>query len=212
MVVTEVHRFFLFSVIGLASACASTSIVYDRLNEAQSGADISHVCTLAISSGPAARAAVENALVDSLTGAGVSATPMHTLLLEIPEGRAERIEVLGSGASAAGCDAVLLVSLLSAEVDRDWQPARMEAVNVTYGSGLWTVGDYYHTWQEYVFVPGYYDEYRDYRLFSQLFVESSREPLWEAETSTVDPPSLDSAAASYADAIVAAMGKRGLLQ
>lgn len=195
----------------LMAGCSSTRVVSDRMIGTVPTPPPAHVCALAISSRADVRATLEGALKQQLEARGYQATAMHALLLDLPEHGDGRREALVQGASRAGCEAVLLVSLLTVDVRQDWQAARMEPVTVTSGSGLWGFGAYYDTWQEYVFVPGYYEQSSEYHVLSQLFTEDTIEPVWESETSTLNPQGLERAAKGYARALVDLMIKRGVV-
>lgn len=212
--------FYLLLPLVLLQGCSSTRIVTDAVR-AESPTAVSHVFVLVVSDRMPARVALEDALKARLEGQGVAATVSHTLLIEVPDSRDERIAEVKRVVEASGADSVLLVSLLTAEVVEDYVPARTEAVPVYYNNGLSTgnlygygygYGGFYDVYTSYVYIPGYYDQYRDYRLQSQLFSEGSLEPVWEAESSTIDPPSLTSAARGYARAIVGKLADRRLIQ
>lgn len=208
----------LLSVV-LLQACSSTRIVTDTLR-ADAPEPVSHLFLLVVSDRMPARVALENALKDKLEGKGAMATVSHETLIEVPDSRDERIAEVKRVVEASGADSVLLVSLLSTEVVEDYVPARTEAVPVYYNNGLSTgnlygygygYGGFYDVYTSYVYIPGYYDQYSDYRLQSQLFAAGSLEPVWEAESSTIDPPSLESAARGYARAIVGTLSGHGLV-
>lgn len=204
--------------ITLLSGCSTTTLVTDyvRHNDAQPS---DHVFVLAISSREPIRVAIEEGLKNQFEKMDVKATASHTVLFELPESKAERIALIKDMVAKSGASSVLLVSLINVTTKEDYVPARMEAVPVYYSpvatpygyGGLAGYGSFYHETVQYVYQPGYYDTYKDYRVLSQWFGTGSEKPAWEGESSTVDPSSLDNAINGYAKVVTSALKEHGLL-
>lgn len=184
--------------LSVLAGCSSTKLVHDRVNAGWRGQGLENVAVVVIANQPRLRGALELALVEDIQQAGGHAIAVHTLMIDVPETLKERKAALAGLVEQQGADGVLVLSLVGVETERHYVGAQMAPVEVVTGMTpasvpYWGYGGYYHRHYEYVYMPGYEETSQDYRLDASLFAVGQEKPVWQGETSTVDPTSLEEA-------------------
>jgi hypothetical protein len=200
----------------LLAACSTTQLVHDRVNANWRGDALERVAVVVIANQPRVRGALENALVEDLQAAGADTFAVHTMMMDVPETLKARKAALKALVEKQGADGVLVLSLVGVDTQRQYVGAQMAPVEVITGVGpaatpYWGYGGYYHRHYEYVYVPGYEEVTQDYRLDASLFAVGQETPVWQGETSTVDPASLDEGIAGVASRVSSALVRHKLV-
>ena len=156
---------------------------------------------------------LEAELVSRLEGEGLRATAgrRHFTEKELrdPATRARIAEQV----RAAGADGVLLVTYLNSAEKKyyvppstTYQPALLPAPPLHGGYPAW-IGYHY----DVVHQPGYYATSTEYYVRTSLYQVGREEPVWQAQSATVDPDSIEAGISSFAKALLKEMKKAGAI-
>ena len=200
----------------MLAGCSSTRLVHDRVSAGWKGDGLERVAVVVIANQPRLRGALENTLVQELEAAGANALAVHAMMIDVPETLNERKAALKALVQQQDADGVLVLSLVGVDTRRHYVGAQMAPVEVVTGVGpaavpYWGYGGYYHRHYEYVYMPGYEEVTQDYRLDASLFAVGREKPVWQGETSTVDPSSLEEAIDGIAGRVSTALLKHGVV-
>lgn len=111
----------------------------------------------------------------------------------------------------AGTDAVVTISLL----DKTKEQAYVTAGNrlIPYATRYNNFWDYYNTYSDRIFNPGYYSIGNKYLFESSMYILSRGEKglVFSAQSEAFDPDTVDRMAHSYGKTIVQEMKKKGVV-
>ncbi|MBQ0752727.1 MAG: hypothetical protein KBT87_00445 [Gammaproteobacteria bacterium] len=195
---------FAVMTIAMMAGCASTTQLVSVEKSDDAKAPYKKVMVLAITDNGQIRQVIEQGLAAELESAGVRNVVAS---LSMPGGldkdKPEAIRALAESAvKENGADAVLVVSLLSAEVREDYVPPQKEiaAMSVTpyyMGYGAY-IGYNYQT----MYTPGYFVKEQAYYVQSNLFDVSTEKSVWKAQSETINPKDVQSGVLVFSQAII----------
>lgn len=111
----------------------------------------------------------------------------------------------------AGADAVVTISLLDKTKEQAYVPGANRLVPyATRYNNFW---DYYNTYSDRIFNPGYYSIGNKYLFESSMYILSKGENglVFSAQSEAFDPDTIDRMAHSYGKTIVQEMKKKGVV-
>jgi hypothetical protein len=187
----------LLLLLLLLAGCASTSITDTWRDPGYSGGPFKRVMVLGVFQQPTARRTFEDIFAAKLRAAGVDAIPSYQVL---PQDRPSAEGAVSEAAARGGADGLLMVHLL--RVDRQ--------VRVTpgYAPAMYPgFHGYYSAWIAY---PDVYT----YDIVSaevNVFEVNSKRLVWGGMTETFNPQSVSRESAGFADVVIAALAKDGLV-
>jgi len=181
----------------LLAGCASTRIVDSWSDPAFTGGPFKRVMVIAVTRNASARRTFEDIFAAKLRATGIEAVPGYQRLAEDGPVSEER---MNAAVRAAGADALLMVRLL--RVDRQTRVETMYSP-MTFP----TYYGFYSAWAAYPEVYQYDIATAEVNLFD---VKSNR-LVWGGTTETFDPKSVSRESPGFANIIINALAKRGLV-
>jgi hypothetical protein len=182
----------------LAAGCASTTVQSTWSDPGFSGGPFRKIFVIGLSARDVtARRVFEDVMVAKLALAGVQAVPEWQYLMA--DGKADEGSV-EAAVAATGADAVLMARLLGVDTRISVTPG------LAPGPGFGWYGGY----------SGWYaapqiTQYDIAIVETTVFDTRSKRLVWSATSETFNPASVQKDAPGFADTIIAAMQKRGLL-
>jgi hypothetical protein len=196
------HAIPVLAVFVLVAGCASTTLQSEWRDPGYSAGPFKKIFVIGLAARDVtARRVFEDVMVSKLNAAGVQAVPEWQYLKgegQAPEG------VVSSAVDSTGADAVLMARLVAIDKQIDVSPV------VVPGPGYGWYGPYagwYSGWYAMPQVRQYDVVYVETTLFDQ----KTKRLVWSATSKTVDPASIQQEAPGFADTIIAAMQKAGVL-
>ena len=187
----------LLPILLLLAGCASTSITDTWSDPAYQGGPFKRIMVLGVFRQPTARRTFEDIFAAKLRATGIEAVPSYQMLgLETPPPEI----ALGEVTSRTGADGLLMVHLV--RVDRQ--------VRVTpgYAPAMYPgFHGYYSAWVAYPDVYTYDVVSAEVNLFE---VKTNR-LVWGGMTETFNPQSASKESGGFADVVIAALAKDGLV-
>jgi hypothetical protein len=188
----------LLLVVLLLAGCASTSITDTWRDPAYQGGQFKRVMVLGVFQQPTVRRTFEDIFSAKLRATGIEAIPSYQALpLDAPPAEG----ALGEAATRAGADGLLMVHLLRIDRQVRVTPAYAPAIYPGFHG-------YYSAWMAY---PDVYT----YDIVSaevNLFEVNSKRLVWGGMTETFNPQSVSRESAGFADVVIAALAKDGLVR
>jgi hypothetical protein len=110
-----------------------------------------------------------------------------------------------------GVDAILTVSLIKKESENRYQPGNISYA--PFSRYRWYGGfySYYNYWYPYLYDPGYYVTDKTYFMETNLYDAASQKLLWSAQSTTINPGSINNFVKEYPSVLIRQMVKDGLL-
>ncbi|HTS20877.1 MAG TPA: hypothetical protein VMN79_03615 [Casimicrobiaceae bacterium] len=190
-------RRFVPCLVAALAACASTTIVDSWYDAGYRGGPFKRIMILAVTDQEVARRTFEDTFSAKLRAAGTDAVASYQLLPQ--SGRTEE-PALDAAARRADADGLLMVHLV--RVDR--QTRVVPGYPAPFYPGYY---GYYRAWAAY---PDVYT-YDIATAEANLFSVASRQLVWGGTTETFNPQSVSRDSAVFADVVIAALAKRGLV-
>lgn len=199
----------------LTTGCASThhtellSVSKDNDSKGQ----FSKVFVIAVSDDEALRNTVEKIVSDAISRRGATAIMSNTA---IPGGIGSLSkDELRSKAEAAvkenGADSALVLLLLKDEVRDHYVAPVAQAAPAPSGPVYMGFGPYMGYNYDTVMTPGYFEQQREVFVQSSLFDTSNGNPVWRAQSKTVDPVDLKSNVEEFSKLMVTRLQQDGML-
>jgi hypothetical protein len=186
----------------LVAGCASTTLQSEWRDPGYTGAPFRKIFVIGLSARDiTARRVFEDVMVSKLAAAGVQAVPEWQYLKgegQAPEG------VVSSAVESTGADAVLMARLVAIDKQISVNPV------VVPGPAYGWYGPYagwYSGWYSYPQVTQYDVVYVE----TTLFDTKTKRLVWSGTSKTVDPASVQQEAPGFADTIIGALQRAGLL-
>jgi hypothetical protein len=181
----------------LLVGCASTSIVDSWSDPSYQGGPFKRIMVLGVTKNAVARRTFEDIFASRLRATGIEAMPGYQYLPQ--DGPVDESE-LNAAVRASGADGLLLVRLL--RVDRQTRVATNYAPMTFPG--------YYGFYTAWVAYPDVY-QYDVATAEVNLFDVRTNKLVWGGTTETFNPSSAQRESAGFADVVIAALAKRGLV-
>lgn len=196
----------LLAVLLLHSCAPATKITASWGQKDVVPKKYSKVAIVAISPNTQTRASVESVVAEKLNAAGIKAVPTFNTFpfagkigeLGLDQETVQR--KIREKINENGMDALLTIVLLDKKKeDRYVEGSSISLAAPVYGYPYY---GYYSYAYATVYDGGYYTTSTTYFLETNLYDVASEKLIWTAQTSTMDPSSLEKEAASYATLIV----------
>ena len=188
----------------LVAGCASTTLQSEWRDPAYNAGPFKKIFVIGLSARDVtARRVFEDVMVAKLAAAGVQAVPEWQYLKgegQVPE------SAMSAAVDSTGADAVLMARLVAIDKQIQVNPVVIPGPALGYG---WygPYAGWYSGWYAYPSVTQYDVVYVETTLFDQ----KTKRLVWSATSRTVDPASVQQEAPAFADTIIAAMQKAGVL-
>ncbi len=196
------HAISILVVLVLVAGCASTTLQSQWRDPGYAGAPFRKIFVIGLSARDiTARRVFEDVMVSKLAAAGVQAVPEWQYIKG--EGQAPESDV-SAAVDATGADAVLMARLVAIDKQISVNPV------VVPGPAYGWYGPYagwYSGWYSYPQVTQYDVVYVE----TTLFDTRTKRLVWSGTSKTVDPASVQQEAPGFADTIIGALQKAGLL-
>jgi hypothetical protein len=196
------HTITVLAALVLAAGCASTTLQSEWRDPAYTGGPFRKIFVIGLSARDiTARRIFEDVMVSKLTAAGVQAVPAWQYIQgegQAPEG------AMSAAIDSAGADAVLMARVSA--VDKQIQVSPVVVPGPAYG---W-YGPYAGWYSGWYTLPQVY-QYDIVYVETTLFDTKTKRLVWSATSKTVDPASIEQEAPAFADMIIGAMQKAGVL-
>jgi hypothetical protein len=185
----------------LLGACASTSLVNQWKSPDYSGGPVRKVMVVGVAKQPSVRRVFEDEFAAKLKAAGVEAIPSYT---QIGEDAQADPAVIESIVAKLGADGVLITRLVKQE--------KQTQVSGYYGPVTPTGfhGWYSSAWMGYYEPPTVY-QYDVVTLETSLYNVPQSKLVWSGTTETFSPADVKKETAGFADIIIGALRKQGVI-
>ena len=183
----------------LISGCASTSLTSEWRDPDYSGPAIDRVLVVGVSAQPGPRRIFEDEFAAALKSAGIHAVPSHT---RIPEDGQAAEDVLREAIAETGANGVLVARLVKTEQKIRVSPGYYRPV------GLY--GWYSSAWVGY-YEPPTVSEYEIVTAETSLYGLDARRLIWSGTTETFSPQDIRKETREYAQVIIDALARQGIL-
>ena len=194
----------VLAVLVFVAGCASTTLQSEWRDPAYNAGPFKKIFVIGLSARDVtARRVFEDVMVSKLRAAGVQAIPDWQYVKgegQVPE------SAMSAAVDSAGADAVLMARLVAIDKQIQVNPVVIPGP----GPGFGWYGPYagwYSGWYAYPSVTQYDVVYVE----TTLFDHKTKRLVWSATSKTVDPASVQQEAPAFADTIIAAMQKAGVL-
>ncbi|MGZ5710420.1 MAG: hypothetical protein ACXWIJ_14740 [Burkholderiales bacterium] len=196
--VALITRFASLAVVAmLVAGCASTNIVDSWSDPSYQGGPFNRIMVLGVTKNTVARRTFEDIFASKLRATGIQAVPAYQYLPQ--DGPVDEPE-LNAAVRASGADGLLMVRLL--RVDRQ--------TRVTTNYAPMTFPGYYGFYTAWVAYPDVY-QYDIATAEVNLFDVRTNKLVWGGTTETFNPSSVGRESAGFADVVIDALAKRGLV-
>jgi hypothetical protein len=181
----------------LLVGCVSTTIVDSWSDPSYLGGPFKRIMVLAVTKNAVARRTFEDVFVSKLRATGIEAVPGYEYL---PQDGPVAEPALDAAVKSSGADGLLMVRLL--RVDRQ--------TRVTTNYAPMTFPGYYGFYTAWVGYPDVY-QYDIATAEVNLFDVRTNKLVWGGTTETFNPSSVRRDSAGFADVVISALAKRGLV-
>ena len=196
------HAIPILALPAFIAGCASTTLQSEWRDPAYTAGPFRKIFVIGLSARDVtARRVFEDVMVSKLTAAGVQAVPEWQYVTtegQVPE------TAMTAAVGSTGADAVLMARLVAIDKQISVNPV------VVPGPAYGWYGPYagwYSGWYTYPQVTQYDVVYVE----TTLFDTKTKRLVWSGTSKTVDPASVQQEAPGFADTIIGALQKAGLL-
>lgn len=196
----------LLAVLLLHSCSPATRITASWGQKDAEPKKYNKVAVVAISPNTQTRASVESAVAEKMNAAGIKAVPSYNTFpfagkigeLGFDQETVQR--KIKEKINENGMDAVLTITLL----DKTKEERYVEGTSISLAAPVYSYPYYGYYSYAYgtVYSSGYYTTSTTYFIESMLYDVAAEKLIWTAQTTTIDPSSIDKEAANYATLIV----------
>lgn len=185
--------------------CAGSTTIEHVWRSPTWAGSFTHVVIFGMSKLPGVRRDFETRMVAALANVGVRATASHHLF---PGDGELRDEDIARALAQYGVDGALVTRLVG--VDRQSYYVDGNPYPFVGGVPLGFYG-YYHGTYSVLYSPGYVADYPIVILETNLYDVATSELVWAGLSETFDPKNVDQAIESYAETMVGALVRSGML-
>jgi hypothetical protein len=186
----------------LLAGCASTKLVNQWTSQGHTNAPLRKVVVVGVSKQPSVRRVFEDEFASRLQVARVEAVPSYTLVAE--DGQADPA-VLEKAVAQVGADGVLVTRLVSVQQKTDVSPGFYRPV-----PAMGFHGWYSSAWMGYYEPPTVY-QYDVVTAETSLYSPPQSTLVWSGTTETFSPRDVRKETAGFADVIIGALRKQGII-
>lgn len=209
-----VQRAFVFCAALLLAACATTTETQStwQTKTGEPRPAFEHLFVIVLAESSVTSAVVEKEVGKSLAKRNVKAT-LSSDSLGGEDQKAEQYRAhVEAAVKESGADGVMVVSLLKVEERDEYVPPQVDYLPMTSAPLYLGYGPYVGYSYSAVYQPGYYQNATDYYLQTQLYSVANQKPVWQAQSRSMNPYSLDAGAAGYARSVIGQLDQDGGLK
>ena len=185
------------------AGCATTKLTLVWMDEAYRDHRLDNVLVMGVSDRIAMRRVFESKFVTQLKAAGIRAVSSAAV---IPgEDKLSR-EAIEPEIKKLGIDAVLITHLVAVDRETVYYPPRTYIVPHAHHYYR-----HYYMVYDYVYEPGYYSTYKTVRLETNIFDTKTGQPIWSAQSESLDPRSAEKLMDSLIGLVISDLRQKGLL-
>jgi hypothetical protein len=186
--------------------CATTKLTSSWRDPQYQNGPVKKIMVVGISTQTSVRRIFEDTFAEILRANGVEAVPSHTLIVEDGQIAEERMR---AAVEQAGADSVLITRMVERKTEVLITPA--EPMLPTYGMMRHGYYGYYSgAWMGY-YEPATVQHYHYIVAETTLFITDSPKPVWSGTTRTVESEDIRTASEGFAEPMIAALKKEGLI-
>ncbi len=209
-----VQRAFVFCAVLLLAACATTTETQStwQTKTGEPRPAFEHLFVIVLAESPVTSAVVEKEVGKSLDKRDVTVTLSSDSLGGEDQKAKEYRAHVEAAVKESGADGVMVVSLLKVEERDEYVPPQVDYLPMPSAPLYMGYAPYVGYSYSAVYQPGYYQNATDYYLQTQLYSVSSKKPVWQAQSRSMNPYSLNAGAEGYAKSIVSQLDRDGALK
>lgn len=185
------------------AGCATTKLTLVWMDEAYRDYRLDNVLVMGVSDRIVMRRVFEDKFVKQLQAAGIRAVSSAAV---IPGEDKLTKEAIEPEIKKLGIDAVLITHLVAVDKETVYFPPQTYVAPLTYHYYR-----HYYTVYDYVYTPGYYSTYKTVRLETNIFDTKTGQPIWSAQSETLDPHSAEKLMDSLISLVINDLRKKRLL-
>ena len=211
----SLSRLLLVPVLALLAACATQST--SQLTSVSRDPDMADrsynkVFVMALASTEARRRMVEDAVVAKLKGEGVEALASWAYIDTLDlEDKAALRAAAEKAVKDSGADAALVGKVVREDKRTEYGPPQVEQTPVAVSPYFMGYGSYVGYGYQTVVSPGELREVHEYFLQTSLYDASTSQPVWRAQSVTLNPDNLEQAVADVADMLARRLLEDGVV-
>ncbi len=195
------------------TACSSTRFVASWKNSEVTRFQPDKLLVLGMTNNLTARQIFEEELKDAFLERNINAEESASVLkpsFTAGEKSEEEIDSLVQGLSEMGFDAIVITAVKGVDETHSYTPAYY-TVNYRWAR----FGPYYHRYQDVLYTPNYYSEYRVYHIETSIYnidQADARSLVWVGSFEIVNPQGITPVVQDYVDRILSRLEAEGLVE
>lgn len=213
MIWLTIKRLLPAAMLLLLGACASrTEIQSHWTADNQAAQGYEHIFVLVMTPERTISQWIEESIDEHLLSLGVTTTQARSLLTTEDLAAPDVRERVTSAVRNSGASAVMVASYLKTESREDYIPPQMAPgpVIITSPIGPYPVLINYH--YESLYTPGYYQKNKEYYVQITVYDVGTTEPVWKAQSVTLNPLSAESGVNDFAKALARKLRRDGVIR
>ncbi len=165
----------------LIGGCTSTTKLAEWRDAEFTGGPFTNVLVIGLFKDMPVRRVFETRMVEEITAGGARAIPSFSIMSTDEKVSRESVKAAIEGRDI---DAVILTHLVGVEDKEVYYPPSYRPVPYRHYNGYY--GYYSHAY-DYVYEPGYYQNYKVAKLESSMYEVATEKLLWTMQSQSVDP-------------------------
>ena len=201
------------AMVSLLGACASRTQIHSHWTASDhAGQGYKHVFVLVMTPEKTISKWIEESIDEHLLPLDITTTQARTLL-SVEDLAAEDVrERVTAAVRSSGADAVIVASYLKTESREEYVLPQItqRPVVITAPVGPYPALVSYH--YETLYTPGYYQKNREYYVQITVYDVGTAEPVWKAQSVTLNPVSAESGVNDFAQALAKKLHRDGVIK
>ena len=201
------------AMVSLLGACASRTQIHSHWTASDhAGQGYKHVFVLVMTPEKTISKWIEESIAESILPLDITTTQARTLL-SVEDLAAEDVrERVTAAVRSSGADAVIVASYLKTESREEYVLPQItqRPVVITAPVGPYPALVSYH--YETLYTPGYYQKNREYYVQITVYDVGTAEPVWKAQSVTLNPVSAESGVNDFAQALAKKLHRDGVIK
>ena len=204
------HLLFTITIVTIFSACAPTQeytgvwVNKDKIK----GKSYKSIFIIAVTPDLQVRQRFESDIDSVIVSRGLKAVKSIDVMPPTSDAKMPTKEEMVAKIKASGCDAVFIATLLKKIDDVNYTPGH-NATSLVPNGNYYGFYSYYYTT---VSTPSYLSQDKIYVMQSDLFDVATEEKMWSAESSVMNPSSLQRMSRVYVNKLVNQLTEQGAIK
>ncbi len=195
----------IVSLAFLVAGCASTTKLAEWRDAEFTGGPFSNVLVIGIFKDMPVRRVFETRMVEEIGTSGARAIPSFSIMSTDEKVSRESVKAAIEGRDI---DAVILTHLVGVEDKEVYYPPTYRPVPYRHYNGYY---GYYSRAYDYVYEPGYYQNYKVAKLESSMYEVATERLLWTMQSQSIDPDIDTAVVEDNIEIVLNALRAQGLL-